>query len=201
MKNQDNFYSGEFKDLMSLNEDDAAPADIHPDAKFGKNVVIGRHVIIDRGCKIGDDVIIGHGSILLQGCVVGNGTQIDHHVLLKADTVIGKGCFIDSYVKSSGHNKIGDGVTLRFNVTICREAVVEDDVFISPNVMMIYSRHTGEKVGGIVIGARSHVGTAAVIGPGVRIVPWCTIGAMSFVNRDCNIPGTYIGIPARRVEK
>ena len=102
--------------------------------------------------------------------------EIENFVVLKNGTKIGNNVFVDSYVRSSGDNRIGNNVTLRFGCTIAREVTVEDGVFVSPNVMTVYSKHTGEKVGGTVIGANSHIGTAAGIGPGVHAgstpTPW-----------------------------
>ena len=76
---------------------------------------------------------------------------------------------------------------------------MEDDVFISPNVMTVYSRHTGEKVGGTLIGRGTHVGTAAVIGPGVNIAPNSVIGVNAYVNKNISEAGTYVGVPARKI--
>lgn len=154
--------------------------DIAEDFKCGKNFICGSYV------KIAEDV------------VVGDDVNIEHFVLLKKGTRIGNNVYVDSYVRSSGSNKIGNNVTLRFGSTIAREVTVEDDVFISPNVMTVYSKHTGEKVPGIVIGAGTHVGTNAVIGPGVKIPPNTTIGAMAYVANDCEEPGIYVGIPAKK---
>ena len=154
--------------------------DIAEDFKCGKNFVCGSYV------KIAEDV------------VVGDDVNIEHFVLLKKGTRIGNNVYVDSYVRSSGNNKIGNNVTLRFGSTIARDVTVEDDVFISPNVMTVYSKHTGEKVPGMVIGAGTHVGTNAVIGPGVKIAPNTTIGAMAYVTKDCKEPGIYVGIPAKK---
>jgi len=154
--------------------------DIADDFKHGKNFICGSFV------KIASDVIVG------------DNVTIEDFVLLKSGTRIGSNVFIDSYVRSSGNNYIGNNVTLRFGSTIAREVTVEDDVFVSPNVMTIYSKHTGEKVGGTVIGRGSHVGTNAVIGPGVKVAPNSVIGAMAYVDKNCEERGVYIGIPARK---
>ena len=89
-------------------------------------------------------------------------------------------------------------MVLRFNATIAREVTVEDGVFVSPNVMTVYSTHERERKGGTVIGAGSHVGTNAVIGPGVKIAPDTVVGALAYVSKDIG-PGTYVGIPAKRM--
>jgi len=167
--------------------------------RYGKRFEIGEFCVIGKNVDVGDNVKIGHSVVILDDCHIGSGTVVDHHVLLKAGTVIGERCFVDSYFHSSGVNIIGNDVTLRFNSCICRECIVEDGVFVSPNVMTIYGKHTGEEVGGMVIGKGSHIGTAAVLGPGVVIGESVVIGAMAYVNKDCESGGTYIGIPARRV--
>ncbi len=141
---------------------------------------------------------MGAYSIVEEGCDVGDNTEIGNYVLLKRNTKIGTGVYIDSYVKSSGNNRIGNNVTLRYNATIARDVEIEDDVFISPNVMTIYVEHTGEMKGGIVIGKGAFIGTNVVIGAGLKIGPGVTIGAMALVARDCIDPGIYVGIPARK---
>jgi acetyltransferase-like isoleucine patch superfamily enzyme len=157
--------------------------DIADDFQHGKNFKCGSFVKIEKDVIVGDDV------------------TIENYVLLKPGTRIGNKVFVDSYFRSSGNNKIGNNVTLRFGSTIAREVSIEDDVFISPNVMTIYSRHTGEKIGGTVIGKGTHVGTAAVVGPGVKIAPGSVIGAQAYVSKDINEAGVYVGVPALKKDK
>jgi UDP-2-acetamido-3-amino-2,3-dideoxy-glucuronate N-acetyltransferase len=155
---------------------------IAADFKHGKNFKIGHHCVIQEGCEVGDDVVI------------------ENFVLLKKGTKIGSRVFVDSYVKSSGGNKIGSDITLRFNATIAREVTVEDGVFISPNVMTIFSTHEGEKKGGTRIGEGSFVGTSAVLGPHVQIGKNAVIGAMSYVHGHCEDNSIYVGIPAKKLK-
>lgn len=160
---------------------------------------IGIGTIIKDTVIFGKNVSIGYNCVIEDDCEIGDGTVIEHFVLLKKGTKIGKNCFVDSYVRSSGDNKIGNNVTLRFGCTIAREVTIWDNVFISPNVMTIYSNPTGEKVGGTVIGAGAYIGTAAVIGPGVKIAPEVVVGAQAFVDRSLSERGTYVGVPVRKL--
>ena len=155
---------------------------IAEDFKHGVNFSIGSHCIIQEGCEVGDNV------------------RVENFVLLKKGTKIGSNVYVDSYVKSSGSNKIGSNVTLRFNATIAREVVIEDDVFISPNVMTIYSDHKGESHPGTVIGKGCHIGTNAVINHGLKIAPHTVVGALSLVTKNILSPGIYIGIPAIKIK-
>lgn len=152
------------------------------DFKHGKNFSMGNYCIIQEGCEVGDNV------------------RLEHFVLLKKETKIGDNVYVDSYVKSSGNNQVGSDVTLRFNATIAREVTVEDGVFISPNVMTIYSDHKGQAHPGTVIGKGSHIGTNAVIDHGIKIAPGSVVGAMALVTHDIESPGIYVGIPAKKIK-
>ena len=154
---------------------------IADDFVHGKKFSIGKYNIIQGECEVGDYV------------------DIQHYVLLKQGTKIGNNVYVDSYFRSSGLNNIGNNVVLRFGATIAREVTVEDGVFISPNVMTIYSTHKSEIRGGTVIGKNSYIGTNVVIDASVKIVPECVIGSMSLVVKDCLESGVYMGIPARKV--
>lgn len=148
----------------------------------------------------GENFQIGKFCIIEPDVIVGDNVRLGNYVLLKSGTRIGNDVFVDSYVKSSGHNQIGNGVTLRFNATVARHVTIGDNVFISPNVMTIYSDHEGQAHPGIVIGDGCHIGTGAVIGPAVQIAPGTTVGALAYVGKDILEPGVYVGIPAKRVK-
>lgn len=150
--------------------------------------------------KYGIKFSIGGFCIIEENCSVGYNVDIQHFVLLKKGTIIGNHCYIDSYVRSSGENRIGNNVKIRFGATIARKVVIGDNCFISPNVMTIYSDHKGQEKGGIVIGEGTFVGTNAVINAGVKITSNVVIGAMSLVNKNIVRPGTYVGIPAKRIK-
>ena len=152
------------------------------DFEFGENFEIGDYNIIHEGCKVGDNV------------------KIENFVLLKKDTKIGNNVYVDSYVKSSGTNSIGNNVTLRFNSTIAREVTIEDDVFIAPNVMTIYSDLNGVKQGGTLIKKGAFIGTNAVLNQAVTVGEKAVVGAMCLVNNNCEDGGIYGGIPNKLIK-
>jgi UDP-N-acetylglucosamine acyltransferase len=150
--------------------------------------------------KHGDNFEIGKFCVIEEDVVVGDNVRIGHFVLLKKGTRIGSDTFVDSYVRSSGSNSIGSDVTLRFGSTIAREVTVGDGAFISPNVMTIFSKHTGEQSAGTLIGENCHIGTNVVIGPNVSIAPGSVVGALSYVHKSIDEPGIYVGTPAKRMK-
>lgn len=160
----------------------------------------GEGCIVAEDFKHGENFSMGNYCIIQEGCEVGDNVRLEHFVLLKKGTKIGSNVYVDSYVKSSGSNQIGSNVTLRFNATIAREVTIEDDVFISPNVMTIYSDHKGVSHPGTVIGKGCHIGTNAVINHGIEIAPYTVIGALSLVTKDILSPGIYVGTPATKIK-
>lgn len=115
------------------------------------------------------------------------------------NVIFGKNVFIDNYVHFSGNNRIGNNVTIRLRCTIGEYATIGDNTYIAPSVdILSYDVADGRKKG-VTIGKNCMIGCKAVIAPGVTIGDNITIGACSFVNKDCLEEGKYFGIPARKV--
>ena len=156
---------------------------IHASFKHGKNLKMGSFNVIEEDVIVGDNV------------------DIQNYVLLKKGTRIGNDCYVDSYFRSSGDNEIGNNVTLRFGSTIARKVFVGDNVFISPNVMTVYSLPDGTKSAATVIGEDAFIGTAAVLAPNITIRAGSIIGANSFVNKPILKRGVYAGNPAKLIRE
>jgi acetyltransferase-like isoleucine patch superfamily enzyme len=150
--------------------------------------------------KHGDNFEIGNFNIIEDGCSFGDNVKIGSFCYIKSGTIVGNNVFIDSYVKTSGNCIIGDNCIVRYNATIARQVTLGDGVFISPNVMTIYSTHERVRKGGTVIGSGAFIGTNAVIGPGLMIAPGTVVGSLAFVDKDIEEPGIYVGIPAKFIK-
>lgn len=148
----------------------------------------------DKGLRIGSFCVIE------EDVEVGSNVTIGNYVYLARGTRIGNNCNIDSYVRSSGQNKIGNNCTIRYGATIAKDVYIGDDVFISPNVMTIYSDPEGKHDWFTKIEDNVFIGTAAVINSGVLITKNSVIGAMTYVNMDCKKEnGIYVGQPAKLI--
>ena len=154
---------------------------VHPSFKHGNGLKIGKYNHIHKDVKVGNNV------------------TIRSYVELRSGTVIGDNCYVDSGVKSSGECVIGNNVTIRYDAIIARNVIIEDDVFISPQVMFINIPFKDKERKKTIIKRGVKIGTNATINDGVEICENTVIGAKAFVNRDIVEPGTYIGIPARRL--
>lgn len=152
------------------------------------------HNMISLNTKIGKNVTIGNFVIIEPDVVIEDNVTIKDYVRLSSRTYIGEGCAIDSYVKTSGDCQVGNRCTLRYNCTIARSMSIGNDVFIAPNVMTIFEEGKFTSVG-----SRVKIYTASVLQAGVHVCDDAVIGAMSFVNSNIVEPGTYVGIPAKKI--
>lgn len=188
---------------------------IHPEAIIGKDVTIGAYsvigkatigdnCIIDSNVRIYDCVIMGHDCVIKAGAVLGgagfgyerdtNGnnfrfpqigqlimgdyvevganTCIDRGAL--ADTVIGDYTKINNLCHIAHNNKIGRNVIITGCVNVSGSNVIDDNVWLAPN----------SSIRGWV-----HIGEGA------------TVGMAAVVTKNIPANETWVGNPARKLEK
>ena len=156
----------------------------------------------------GKDVYIEPGVVINRPRFV----QVGNHVRIKRNSSI------NLHPKDKKSKEIllfiGDHVIISEScfISACNRIVIEENVGISPNVMIIdNSRKPGDvirpskeqkiEVGTVQIGADSWIAYGACILPNVTIGRHCIIGALSVVNRDVPPYSVAVGSPARVVKR
>ena len=188
---------------------------IDPGAKIGKDVTIGAYCVIgkailgdrcvlDSNIRVYDSVVMGSDCVVKAGAVLGgagfgferdaDGNKfrfpqigqlvIGNHVEIGANTTIDRGALADTeigdYTKINNlchiahNNKIGRNVTITGCVNVSGSNVIDDDVWLAPN----------SSVRGWV-----HIGKGATVGMGAVVV------------KDVPEGETWVGNPARKLEK
>lgn len=128
--------------------------------------------LINEGLNV---VILIHPSAVIGTEVeIGIGTAVMAGVVINSSSRIGKGCII--------------------NTSSCldHDNVIEDYVHISPGV---------KTAGTVSIGKYTWIGIGSVINNNVNIYSNCIVGAGAVVVKDITEPGTYVGVPVRRIDK
>jgi sugar O-acyltransferase (sialic acid O-acetyltransferase NeuD family) len=143
---------------------------------FALHVAIGSNLSREREATLkGLDRLV---SIRHSAAVVSRASQIS------------AGCFL------AANSVIAPGVVLGIGVIVNHGAVADHDVqtgafcHIAPNATL---------GGAVRIGNRVMIGAAAVVLPSVCITDDVVVGAGAVVTTDIIQPGTYAGIPARRI--
>lgn len=165
--------------------------------------------IIALDFKYGENLEMGEFNHIHPGVTIGDNGKILSYVELRKGTKLGDDVYVDSGVKSSGQNRVGNRVTLRYASILAKGTIVEDDVFIAPQLMTENVNHHGEEVGGAHIGTgewdgetryRVFIGTNVTLAAGIEICSGVVIGSKSNVRKSITKPGVYYGNPARRTD-
>ena len=103
---------------------------------------------------------------------------------------VGAGCFVaaGSVVGPSAH--VGMGVIVNHGAVVDHDVLVGSFSHIAPNASL---------GGHVKLGQRVLIGSGAVVLPSIVIGDDVTVGAGSVVNTNLLEPGTYAGIPARKI--
>lgn len=168
---------------------------------MAKDFQVGQYTIIEDGVEIGYGSEIGSFCVIRAGVKIGKNTVIKDYVELRADTVIGDNCYIDSRVSSSGNCIVADNVTVRYDSILARGVFIGKGTYVCPRVMTNNLNTEKEQIGGAQIGEKCFIGTNAVLQHGIILGNNVVIGAMSFVNKNCEENAVYIGTPAKRVQR
>jgi len=118
-------------------------------------------------------------------------------------TIIHPTCYIDETAK------VGEGCVLYPGCTVGMNSVIEDNVLLNTAVVVCHDdtiqKHSYISpacniAGEVRIGKRCMVGIATTIIDHKRICEDVIIGGGAVVISDITIPGTYVGVPAKKIK-
>ncbi len=104
--------------------------------------------------------------------------------------------------------KVGEGTVVMADAVINTSAMVGSHCIINTGAIVEHDNSIGDFVhlsprtvlaGGVNVGFKTHIGTGAVINNNIYICEDCIIGSGAVVVKNIYNPGTYVGVPARRI--
>ena len=109
---------------------------VHNSAVTGKNVALGKNVVVSAGCRIGDNVKIFHNTVLSDNVVIGDDSLIFQNVSIREKCKIGKRAIIHpgAVIGSDGFGFNPDKNGIYEKVPQIGNVIIEDDVEIGANV-------------------------------------------------------------------
>jgi len=117
-------------------------------------------------------------------------TLIHPNAVIGQDVELKSGVVVMAGVVINCCTQIGKGSIINTGATVDHDNLIEDFVHISPGVHL---------AGTVKIGKGSWLGIGSVVSNNIKITSRCKFGAGAVVVKDITEPGTYIGIPVRRV--
>lgn len=118
-------------------------------------------------------------------------TLVDPSVLYSKEITIGEGSIVCAGTIITVNVEIGNHVIINLDCTIGHDARIEDFITIYPGVNIS---------GGVFIGECAELGTGGQVIQGKKICAGSVIGAGAVVVGDIVEEGTYVGVPAKRLE-
>ena len=143
-----------------------------------------------------------HPTALVASQQIGDGTRIWAFVNILAGARIGKDCNICDRCFIENQVVLGDRVTVKCGISLYDGIVLEDDVFVGPDVT--FSNDVRPRSGKhlsayprTLVKTGASLGAGAILLPGVRIGRHAMVGAGSLVTRDVPDFALVYGSPAR----
>jgi len=165
-------------------------------------VVPGRERLIDIATPTADQlrvpVVAAVGAPGLRKSLVASWpgemfhTVIAETTWISATATIGRGVIIAPQCVVSANAVVGDHVLLNIGSSVSHDTVIGDFVTLSPGVAI---------AGRCTVGAGVFIGIGAFVSDGITIAPGSVIGAGAVVVENIDLPGVYVGVPARLVRQ
>ena len=118
-------------------------------------------------------VIVSPDAVVNEEVELGLGTAVFDGAVVNSGATIGAACILNT------------------NSTVEHDCRLGDNVHVGPGSILS---------GAVVVGSNCLIGTGANIIQGVTICHDCLVGAGATVITDIEVPGVYVGIPAKRLE-
>lgn len=129
--------------------------------------------------KIAQRLNVEWGTVIHPSAVVSN------HAEIGAGTVVMPGAVVNSGAMIGSHCIVNTGAVVEHDNRLA------DFVHISPKAAL---------GGTVTVGEGTHVGIGACVRNNITICGGCTIGAGAAVVKNITEPGTYVGVPARKIK-
>ena len=176
-----------YKEIVFLDDNDS----IH---ECGGYPVIGKS---SEAGTIDADVIIGIGNAGIRKQIQESisdekmVTLIHPDAVVAEDVVIGKGTVVMAGAVINPGVRIGKGCIINTCSSVDHDCIVDDFVHVA----------VGSHLCGTVnVGAGTWIGAGVTVNNNVFICPDCMIGAGAVIVNDIWECGTYVGVPARRMD-
>lgn len=117
-------------------------------------------------------------------------TLIDPAAIVGRNAWVGEGSVVCAGTVLAISSRLEAHAIVNLNCTIGHDTVLEPFCTVHPGTNLSGKVH---------VGTCTDIGTGTKVIQGLTVCQGCTLGAGSVVVRDITEPGTYVGVPAKRV--
>lgn len=117
--------------------------------------------------------LIHPDAVVAEDVVIGTGTVVMAGAVINPGTKIGKGCIINTCASVDHDCEVGNYVHIAVGSHLC---------------------------GTVFVGNGTWIGAGATVSNNISICPDCMIGAGAVIVKNIDLAGTYMGVPARKIQ-
>lgn len=159
---------------------------------------------VSNGAIIGRNCIVRSNVIIYENVEIGDGVETGgHNALIRENTRVGANTRIGSggVIIDGGDTVIGSNVSIQSMVYIPRGGtVIEDNVFLGPNVVITNDKYPPSKrLDGVRIRRNAVIGANATLIAGIEVGENAVVAAGSVVTKDVPPGEVVAGVPAKPI--
>ena len=118
-------------------------------------------------------------------------TLIHPNAVIGVTVTMGAGCVVMAGGIINPNTTIGKGVIINTSASVDHDCVIGDYAHIAVGAHVC---------GSVSIGKRTWIGAGATVRNNINICNDCMIGTGAAVVNDIDTPGTYVGVPAKKIK-
>jgi len=150
------------------------------------------------GARVGNNCIVRSGTVIYESATIGNRVETGHNVLIREGSIIGDLSRIGSSTQLDGKVKVGKNVSIQSNVYLPHLTVIQDDVFLAPNVVFTNDPYPpSHRCIGTVVEKGAVIGANACIIAPAKIGKDSVIGAGAVITKDVSPGMVVVGFPGK----
>ena len=166
--------------------------------KLQKTFDAGAYDVASKGSRIGKNCIVRSGTVIYETAELGDRVRTGHNVLIREGSTVGDDSLIGSSSKLDGAVKVGKAVITQSNAYLPHLTVIEDGVFVAPNVCFTNDPYPQSKrLIGVTVEKDALICANSTLLAGIKVGKGAVVGAGSVATKDVAPETVVVGNPAR----